>query len=115
MRFEAIDLSVRFSYILTVIRMAEIVGITKVTKKGTVTLPSELRQIIDIDEDDYLFVINLKGLIILQRVEKPPSEEVAAIIRGKIDEALRNLGKTPEDVTQELRKIRRDLRAKDLR
>jgi len=95
--------------------MAEVVGITKVTKKGTITLPSELREVVDIDEDDYLFVINLKGLIVLQKVEKPPSEEIAAVIRGKIDEALRSLEKTPEDVTGELRRIRRELRAKDLR
>jgi len=95
--------------------MAEIVGITKVTKKGTITLPSELREVVDINEDDYLFVINLKGLIVLQKVEKPPSEEIAAVIRGKIDEALRSLEKTPEDVTDELRRIRGELRAKDLR
>lgn len=95
--------------------MAEIVGITKVTKKGTITLPSELREVVDINEDDYLFVINLKGLIVLQKVEKPPSEEIAAVIKGKIDEALRSLGKTPEDVTDELRRMRRELRAKDLR
>lgn len=95
--------------------MAEIVGITKVTKKGTITLPSELREVVDINEDDYLFVINLKGLIVLQKVEKPPSEEIAAIIKGKIDEALSSLKKTPEDVTNELRGIRRELRAKDLR
>jgi len=95
--------------------MAEIVGITKVTKKGTITLPSELREVVDISEDDYLFVINLKGLIVLQKVEKPPSEEIAAIIKGKIDEALSSLKKTPEDVTNELRRIRRELRDKDLR
>jgi len=95
--------------------MAEIVGITKVTKKGTITLPSELREVVDINEDDYLFVINLKGLIVLQKVEKPPSEEIAAIIKAKIDEALGSLRKTPEEVTDELRKIRRELRAQDLR
>jgi len=95
--------------------MADIVGITKVTKKGTITLPSELREVVDINEDDYLFVINLKGLIVLQKVEKPPSEEIAAVIKGKIDEALRSLGKTPEDVTDELRRLRRELRAQDLR
>jgi len=95
--------------------MAEVVGITKVTKKGTITLPSELREVVDISEDDYLFVINLKGLIVLQKVEKPPSEEIAAIIKGKIDEALSSLKKTPEDVTNELRRIRRELRDKDLR
>ena len=95
--------------------MAEIVGITKVTKKGTITLPSELREAVDINEDDYLFVINLKGLVVLQKVEKPPSEEIAAVIKSKIDEALRGLKKTPKEVTIELRKIRRDLRAKSLR
>lgn len=95
--------------------MAEIVGITKVTKKGTITLPSELREVVDINEDDYLFVINLRGLIVLQKVEKPPSEEIAALIKGKIDEVLGSLRKTPAEVTEELRKIRRELRAKDLR
>jgi len=95
--------------------VAEIVGITKVTKKGTITLPSELREVVDINEDDYLFVINLRGLIVLQKVEKPPSEEIAALIKGKIDEVLGSLRKTPAEVTEELRKIRRELRAKDLR
>lgn len=58
--------------------MSEELKLTKVTRKGQVTIPEELREAYDIAEGDFMVVRGAKGLIMLKKLSIATWKELFA-------------------------------------
>ena len=51
-------------------------SLTKVTRKGQVTIPEEIREAFDIAEGDFMLVGGTKGLVMLKKLALPSWKEL---------------------------------------
>ena len=79
--------------------MAE--AVVKVTSKGQLTLPAKIRENLGIDEDDYLYITEAGGLILIKRIGVDPKEILNAFQR-----AAKDIGLTREELNRAIREIR---------
>lgn len=77
-------------------------AVVKVTSKGQLTLPAEIRESLDIGEDDYLYVTEAGGLILMKRIGVDPKEILNAFQR-----AAKEIGLTRGELNRAIREIRR--------
>lgn len=80
-------------------------AVVKVTSKGQLTLPADIRKELDIGEDDYLYVTEAGGLILMKRIGVDPKEILNAFQR-----AAKEIGLTRKEldrVVQDIRRARR--------
>lgn len=73
--------------------------IAKVTTKGQVTLPREVREVLGTEEGDYVLFARRGRSFEIQRVVLSPKEEFEAFARP-IRERFEKEGITPEDVEE---------------
>jgi len=80
--------------------MAE--AVVKVTSKGQLTLPAEIREDLNIGEDDYLYVTEAGDLILMKRIGVDPKE-----ILNVFQRAAKDIGLTRKELNRAIREIRR--------
>ena len=83
--------------------MAE--AVVKVTSKGQLTLPADIREDLGISEDDYLYVTEAGGLILMKRIGVDPKEILNALQR-----AAKEVGLTRRELNLAIEEIRRTKR-----
>ncbi len=76
-------------------------AVVKVTSKGQLTLPAEIREDLDISEDDYLYVTEASGLILMKRIGVDPKEILNAFQR-----AAKETGFTRKELDRAIQEIR---------
>jgi len=81
-------------------KMAE--AVVKVTSKGQLTLPADIRDELDISKDDYLYVTEAGGLILMKRIGVDPKEILNAFQR-----AAKEIGFTRKELDRVIQEIRR--------
>jgi len=80
--------------------MAE--AVVKVTSKGQLTLPAEIREDLKIDEDSYLYVIEAGNLILMKKIGVDPKE-----ILNTFQRVAGEIGLTREELGRAIEEIRR--------
>lgn len=83
--------------------MAE--AVVKVTSKGQLTLPAGIRDDLNISEDDYLYVTEAGGLILMKRIGVDPKE-----ILNVFQRAAKKIGLTRRELNRAIQEIRRTKR-----
>jgi len=78
--------------------MAE--AVVKVTSKGQLTLPAEIREDLKIGEDSYLYVIEAGNLILMKKMGVDPKEILNTFqkIAGEVGLTREELGRAIEGV-----------------
>lgn len=76
-------------------------AVVKVTSKGQLTLPAGIRDELNISEDDYLYVTEAGGLILMKRIGVDPKE-----ILNVFQRAAKEVGLTREELNRAIREIR---------
>lgn len=76
--------------------------IVKVTSKGQLTLPAEMRRSLNLDKDSYLYVERLGNLIVMKKVGELTLDEISAILQRAADEK----GLTKRDLEREVERVR---------
>ena len=74
----------------------------KITSKGQLTLPAEIRKSLKIGEGDYLYVTEAGGLILVKRIGVDPKE-----ILDRFQRAAREIGLNRRELNLVIREIRR--------
>ena len=74
----------------------------KITSKGQLTLPAEIRKSLKIGEGDYLYVTEAGGLILMKRIGVDPKE-----ILDTFQRAAREIGLNRRELNLVIREIRR--------
>ena len=80
--------------------MAE--AVVKVTSKGQLTLPAEIREDLKISEDSYLYVIEAGNLILMKKIGVDPKE-----ILNTFQRVAGEIGLTREELGRAIEEIRR--------
>jgi AbrB family looped-hinge helix DNA binding protein len=80
-------------------------AVVKVTSKGQLTLPAEIRESLKIGEADYLYVTEAGGLILMKRIGVDPKE-----ILDVFQRAAKETGLTRGELNRVIREIRRTKR-----
>lgn len=78
--------------------MAE--AVVKVTSKGQLTLPAEIREDLKIDENSYLYVIEAGNLILMKKMGVDPKEILNTFqkVAGEVGLTREELGRAIEGV-----------------
>ncbi|MFQ6129739.1 MAG: AbrB/MazE/SpoVT family DNA-binding domain-containing protein, partial [Candidatus Hadarchaeaceae archaeon] len=77
-------------------------AVVKVTSKGQLTLPAGIRDDLNISEDDYLYVTEAGGLILMKRIGVDPKE-----ILNVFQRAAKDIGLTRRELNRAIQEIRR--------
>jgi AbrB family looped-hinge helix DNA binding protein len=77
-------------------------AVVKVTSKGQLTLPADIRDELDISKDDYLYVTEAGGLILMKRIGVDPKEILNAFQR-----TAKEIGFTRKELDRVIQEIRR--------
>jgi AbrB family looped-hinge helix DNA binding protein len=77
-------------------------AVVKITSKGQLTLPAEIRKSLKIGEGDYLYVTEAGGLILMKRIGVDPKE-----ILDRFQRAAREIGLNRRELNLVIREIRR--------
>jgi len=85
---------------LTGEEMAE--AVVKITSKGQLTLPAEIRKNLSISEDDYLYITEAGGLILMKKIGVDPRE-----ILNTFQQAAKEVGLTRKELNRVIQEIRR--------
>jgi AbrB family looped-hinge helix DNA binding protein len=80
-------------------------AVVKITSKGQLTLPAEIRKSLKIGEGDYLYVTEAGGLILMKRIGVDPKE-----ILDVFQRAAKETGLTRGELNRVIREIRRTKR-----
>ncbi|MEW6222854.1 MAG: AbrB/MazE/SpoVT family DNA-binding domain-containing protein [Candidatus Hadarchaeota archaeon] len=80
--------------------MAE--AVVKVTSKGQLTLPADIREDLGIGEDDYLYIAEAGNIILMKRIGVDPKE-----ILNTFQRAAKEAGLTKKELNRAIREIRR--------
>jgi len=78
-------------------------SLVKVTRKGQVTIPQEIRKRLEIREGDYLVATEVKDLVIMRKVAVPSWDELFAYGEKISVEK----GITTDDILEAIRAVRR--------
>lgn len=76
-------------------------AVVKVTSKGQLTVPAEIRKELDISEDDYLYVAQAGDLILMKRIGVDPKE-----ILDLFQSAAEDIGLTKKELNRAVQDIR---------
>ena len=80
-------------------------AVVKVTSKGQLTLPADIREDLGISEEDYLYVTEAGGLILMKKIGVDPKEILNAFQR-----AAKEVGLTRRELSRAIEEIRRTKR-----
>jgi len=79
--------------------------IVKVTSKGQLTLPSEVRRTLSLGEGSYLYVTRVGKLIVMKKVGELTLDEISAVLQRSVREG----GLRRELLMREVEKAREEL------
>lgn len=79
--------------------------IVKVTSKGQLTLPSEVRRTLSLGEGSYLYVTRVGKLIVMKKVGELTLDEISAVLQRSV----RERGLRRELLMREVEKAREEL------
>ncbi len=83
-------------------------AIIKVSSKGQIVIPAELRRLMGISEGDELYVFGKDDALVIKKIEKDSLEkefeEIVKPIRGKA----KKLGLTRKDLEKEIKAYRKE-------
>lgn len=82
-------------------------AIIKVSSKGQVVIPAELRRILDISEGDELYVFGKDDALVMKKIEKENLEKEFEEIVRPIRARAKELGITREDLENEIKAHRK--------
>jgi AbrB family looped-hinge helix DNA binding protein len=85
-------------------------GLTKVSAKGQIVIPKDLRERLNLKEGDTLLVYSTDSMLVIRKVTK--QETVLSIIAEPIRKKIRQLGITRKDVSKAIEQARRSEKAK---
>ena len=80
------------------------VAFTKMSQKGQVVIPSDVRHEVDFSPKDKFIVYGLNDTVIIKKVNTHAAEKRLAKTFAHID--ARDLNLTPEDIEKEIRAVR---------
>lgn len=81
------------------------IGTYKITRQGQVTIPSEIREKLDLEEGDVLDFFYTDGTIVIRKKREPIEvfKELASETRKRFEEE----GITKKDIPKEIEKVRK--------
>jgi len=56
--------------------------VVKITSKGQLTLPVEIRRDLSLGKDNYLYVTKVGGLIVMKKVDELSLDEISTILQS---------------------------------
>jgi AbrB family looped-hinge helix DNA binding protein len=80
-------------------------AVTKVSSKGQIVIPKDLRNRLDLKEGDTLLVYSTGSILVIRKVTK--QETVLSIIAGPLRKKIKQLGITRKDVRKAIEQARR--------
>lgn len=80
-------------------------GVVKVTSKGQLTLPVEIRKELTLGKDSYLYVSRLGNLIVMKKVDELSLDEISTILQDLAEKK----GITRELLMREVERAREKL------
>ena len=87
-------------------------AIIKVSSKGQVVIPAELRRMLDISEGDELYVFGMDDALVIKKIEKESLEKEFEEIVKPIRAKAKQMGITRKDLEKEIKTHRREKRKK---
>jgi len=79
-------------------------GLTKVSAKGQIVIPKDLRERLSLKEGDTLLVYSTDSMLVIRKVTK--QETVLSIIAEPVRKKIRQLGITRKDVSKTIERAR---------
>jgi len=79
---------------------------TKLSSKGQVVIPEEIRKSMGFHTGDQFLVLAEKGVLILKTIEMPSLDEYQDLI-GKSRRLAKTMGLTEEDLSEAINKVRK--------
>ncbi len=86
-------------------------GLTKVSAKGQIVIPKDLRERLNLEEGDTLLVYSTDSTLVIRKVTK--QETVLPSIAEPVRKKIRQLGITRKDVSKAIERARRSEKTKD--
>ena len=81
--------------------------VTKISTKGQIVIPKELRQDLKIEESDEFLIYGEKDTIILKKVVRPSLKERFKELSGKLVSEMKEKGVSKKDVEKAIQTVRR--------
>lgn len=79
---------------------------TKLSSKGQVVIPEEIRELLDLHTGDKFIVIGDKDTIILKTIQKPSIKNLSMLME-KANKQAKKAGLTKKDVEEAIKKARK--------
>ncbi len=81
-----------------------VTAITKVSAKGQIVIPKELRERLNLKEGDTLLVYSTDSMLVIRKVTK--QESILSIIAEPVRKKIKKLGITRKDVSKAIEQAR---------
>lgn len=85
-------------------------AVTKLSAKGQVVIPKDLRNRLNLKEGDTLLVYSTDSMLVIRKVTK--QETILSIIAEPIRKKIKRLGITRKDLNKAIEQVRRSEKAK---
>lgn len=82
-----------------------VTAITKVSAKGQIVIPKDLRERMSLKEGDTLLVYSTDSMLVIRKITR--QETILSIIAKPVRERIKQLGITRSDVSKAIRQARR--------
>jgi len=82
-----------------------VTAITKVSAKGQIVIPKDLRERLNLKEGDTLLVYSTDSMLVIRKVTK--QETILSIIAEPVRKKIKQLGITRKDVSKAIEQARR--------
>ena len=79
--------------------------VVKITSKGQLTLPIEIRKELSLEKDSYLYVTKVGSIIVMKRVDKLSLDEISTILQSLAKER----GITKNSLMKEVERAKEEL------
>ena len=88
-----------------------VTAITKVSAKGQIVIPKDLRERLNLRKGDTLLVYSTDSMLVIRKVTK--QETILSIIAEPVRKKIKQLGITRKDVSKAIEQARRSEETKD--
>jgi len=87
-----------------------VTAVTKVSAKGQIVIPKDLRERLNLKEGDTLLVYSTDSMLVIRKVVK--QETILSIIAEPVRKKIKQLGITKNDISKAIEQARRSEEAK---
>lgn len=88
-----------------------VTAVTKVSAKGQIVIPKDLRERLNLKEGDTLLVYSTDSMLVIRKITK--QETILSIIADPVRKKIKQLGITRKDVSRAIQQARHSEKAKD--